>query len=133
MCGGSPILPAHFHANSVPGATRYRMEKDMALVAHTFPAVDVFVSATTGCEPSIASRGPIPQHASLVQRMRRKVGTKSGREQYRKRRWKIEPVFARIKHNTGFTRFSRRGLAAVTPEFQLLAAAQNIKTTFEYS
>ncbi len=109
----------------------YCMEKDLALAARTYPAVDVFVSATTGREPSIASRGPIPRHASLVQRMRRKVGTKSGREQYRKRRWMIEPVFARIKHNAGFTRFSRRGLTAVTSEFQLLAAAQNIKTAFK--
>ena len=44
--------------------------------------------------------------------MRRVLLTDLGRELYERRRRSIEPVFGRIKHNRGMTRFRRRGRAA---------------------
>lgn len=110
----------------------YCQESELAWMVQNHPEIDAYIAANTGGEPSLGKRGPIPQSASLVQRMRRKVGTKNGLAIYRKRRWMIEPVFARLKHNANFTRFSRRGITAVTSEFHLIAAAHNMKTAFTH-
>lgn len=45
---------------------------------------------------------------------------------YRKRQHTIEPVFGNIKANLGYRRFTRRGLAAVNSEWQLMCSAHNL-------
>ena len=44
-------------------------------------------------------------------RMERKLLTKRGRAQYKKRGVLVEPVFGQVKEGQGFRRFMRRGLA----------------------
>ena len=59
--------------------------------------------------------------------MAAKVRTPEGAALYRQRKGIVEPVFGILKEVLGFRQFSRRGLAAVTAEFALLALAYNIK------
>jgi transposase len=74
----------------------------------------------------LATRGPIPQGASLAQRMERKLATKTAKARYRKRATMVEPVFGQIKGARGITRFRRRGLDAVRSEWVLIATTHNI-------
>lgn len=49
-----------------------------------------------------------------------------GRADYRQRGRTVEPVFGQLKTRQNMTRFSRRGLTAVTSEWHLAAAAHNL-------
>ncbi len=77
-----------------------------------------------------APRGRIPAGLSLRERMARKLATKRGRQLYEQRRWMIEPVFGDVKENRGIRRFMRRGLAACTSEWKLIAATHNLRKLY---
>lgn len=79
------------------------------------------------------SRGPLPADATLVDRMDRKVTTKSGRAVYRKRQHMIEPVFGQIKDARGVRRFMRRGKPAANSEWKLLAATHNLLKLYRHT
>lgn len=55
-----------------------------------------------------------------------KLETSRGKQLYKKRSASVEPVFAQIKHNRGIRKFSRRGVAAVNSEWQLITATHNL-------
>jgi hypothetical protein len=57
------------------------------------------------CKP-----GPSPHIATLVDKMRRKLQTKSGRAIYAPRKTIVEPVFGQIKQCSGFRQFLLRGI-----------------------
>ncbi len=59
-------------------------------------------------------------------RGQRRLRHHRGREDYRQRGRTVEPVFGQLKTRQHITRFSRRGLAAVTSEWHLAAAAHNL-------
>ncbi len=71
-------------------------------------------------------RGPLPQHATRVERMRRKLQTKAGRAVYAARKTIVEPVFGQIKQARGFRHFLLRGLAKVRGEWALVCLTHNI-------
>ena len=62
--------------------------------------------------------------------MARKLATKRGRQLYEQRRWMIEPIFGDVKENRGIRRFMRRGLAACTSEWKLIAATHNLRKLY---
>jgi hypothetical protein len=51
----------------------------------------------------------------------------TGKAQYKRRKWTVEPVFGILKSVLGFTRFHLRGLANVKSEWQLPTRAYNCK------
>lgn len=59
-------------------------------------------------------------------RGQRRLRHHRGREDYRQRGRTVEPVFGQLKTRQHMTRFSRRGLTAVTSEWHLAAAAHNL-------
>ena len=69
-------------------------------------------------------RGP---DDAVREAMAAKVRTPAGAALYRQRKGIVEPVLGILKEVLGFRQFSRRGLAAATSEFTLLALAYNIK------
>lgn len=71
-------------------------------------------------------RGPLPQNATLRQRMSRFIRTKRGKTIYKLRQTSVEPVFGQIKAVRGFHTFSVRGLAKVTGEWNLVATVHNM-------
>jgi len=71
-------------------------------------------------------RGRIPACFSVVDRMKRKLRTKRGREAYALRKEIAEPVFGQIKQGRGFRQFLLRGVAKVKGEWTLICTTHNI-------
>ena len=67
---------------------------------------------------------------SVVQLMREKLGTDTGKATYKLRKSVVEPVFGQIKEARGFRRFSFRGLAKVAAEWDLVALTHNLLKLF---
>jgi transposase len=71
-------------------------------------------------------RGPLPQGATRVDRMRRKLQTKVGAAIYSGRKTIVEPVFGQIKQARGFRQFLLRGLQKVQGEWAVICLTHNI-------
>jgi hypothetical protein len=77
-----------------------------------------------------AARGRIPKSLSTVDRMRRKLGTKKGRECYGLRKELPEPVFGQIKQARGFRQFLLRGSDKVSSEWKVICTGHNLLKLF---
>lgn len=77
--------------------------------------------------------GPPPEGASPAERMRYKLRTEQGRQAYACRKAIVEPVYGQIKEARGFRRFSLRGFASVSAEWQLVCLAHNLLKLFRHS
>jgi transposase len=75
-------------------------------------------------------RGRIPAHATIQERMARKLRTQKGKRLYSKRKETVEPVFGQIKEARGLRRFLFRGLAAVQAEWSLICTTHNLLKLF---
>jgi hypothetical protein len=71
-------------------------------------------------------KGPLPNNATRVDRMRRKLKTKAGKAVYAARKAIVEPVFGQIKQARGFRQFLLRGIAKVRGEWALVCLTHNI-------
>ncbi|WP_043585855.1 transposase [Geminisphaera colitermitum] len=69
---------------------------------------------------------PGPQ-AGFAERMRHRTATAAGRALYKLRQQTIEPIFGIIKQAMGLRRFSLRGQAKVSLEWDLVCLAYNLK------
>lgn len=91
--------------------------------------VDVYIATGRqkhGHEPDRCRRGPLPQGATRVDQMKRKLQTKTGAAVYAARKSIVEPVFGQIKRARGFTQFLLRGIKKVRGEWALVCATHNI-------
>ena len=77
-------------------------------------------------EQRTAPPAPSPD-APFAERMRHRTATAAGRALYKLRQQTVEPVFGIIKEVLGFRRFSLRGLAKVSLEWDLVTLAYNLK------
>src|SRR6204780_1148219 len=73
-----------------------------------------------------AKRGPLPQGATAVDRMKRKLQTKVGKAIYAGRKCVVEPVFGQIKQARGFRQFLLRGKEKVKGEWALVCLTHNV-------
>jgi transposase len=73
-----------------------------------------------------AQRGPLPQDATRVDRMKQKLKTKVGKAVYAARKCVVEPVFGQIKQARGFRQFLLRGKEKVKGEWALLCLTHNV-------
>jgi transposase len=80
--------------------------------------------------PADCPRGPLPTGSTRVDRMRRKLQTKTGKAVYARRKAIVEPVFGQIKQARGFRRFSLRGLVKVQGEWAFVCLTHNILKLF---
>ena len=71
-------------------------------------------------------RGPLPEDASRVERMERKLKTKVGAAVYARRKCMVEPVFGQIKQARGFRQFLLRGLEKIRGEWALICTTHNL-------
>jgi len=74
----------------------------------------------------LCPHGPLPNAATRVDRMRRKLQTKKGAAIYATRKAIVEPVFGQIKQARGFRQFLLRGLKKVQGEWAILCLTHNI-------
>jgi len=99
----------------------------------TTQGIDVYLPPDKVHHRSIlppAPRGRIPKSLSIVDRMRRKLKTKKGRERYGLRKELPEPVFGQIKQARGFTQFLLRGADKVSGEWRFICTGHNLLKLF---
>jgi hypothetical protein len=69
----------------------------------------------------------MPFQKQWVKDMSEKMAKPKSREEYKKRKQSVEPVFGIVKHIMGFRQFLLRGLDKVRLEWTLVLAAYNLK------
>jgi len=74
-----------------------------------------------------ADPAPPPADADFVDKMKYRTSTAAGRALYKLRQQTVEPIFGIIKEAMGFRRFSLRGHAKVSLEWNLVCLAYNLK------
>ena len=92
-------------------------------------SIDVYIATARqkhGRNPGPCKRGPLPQHATRVDKMTRKLQTKAGAAVYAARKSIVEPVFGQIKQARGFRQFLLRGIKKVQGEWALVCMTHNI-------
>jgi len=75
-------------------------------------------------------RGRIPKHLSATERMERKLRTRRGSGEYKKRSQTIEPVFGQIKSGRGIDSFYGRELLSARGEWSLICGTHNLRKLF---
>jgi hypothetical protein len=75
-------------------------------------------------------RGRIPKHLTATERMERKLRTKRGSAEYKKRSQTIEPVFGQIKSGRGIDSFYGRELVPAKGEWNLICGTHNLLKLF---
>ncbi len=73
---------------------------------------------------------PPAADAPFTEHLAHRVATKAGAKRYKLRQQTVEPVFGIIKQTLGFRRFSLRGEAKVSLEWNLVGLAYNLKRLF---
>ena len=76
--------------------------------------------------PAPAAEGGAAPPASAKEKMRQKLRTAAGKVLYAARKHIVEPVFGQIKGARGIREFLRRGLEAVSAEWQLICLTHNL-------
>ena len=102
---------------------------DESLTAVAATTIDAYISTRKqkhGERPGPCSRGPLPKHATVVDRMSRKLLTKAGAAAYAARKGLVEPVIGQIKQARGFRQFLLRGFENVQGEWSLVCTTHNI-------
>jgi len=100
----------------------YKGESNFEQLEHQ--GIDAYVSLAR--ERKKPSSRPDERYPAS-QRMYDKLQSSTGRMTYRKRKGIVEPVYGWIKEILGFRRFSLRGTEKVTPEWDLVCCATNLK------
>ena len=67
------------------------------------------------------------QPAEHTQRMRARIDSERGRQQYGRRFATVEPVFGNLRHNKRLNRFTLRGQSKVDGQWKLFALVHNIE------
>jgi hypothetical protein len=105
----------------------YCSDENLTAIADT--SIDAYISTRKqkhGERPGPCPRGPLPQTATIVDRMARKLHTKAGARVYAARKAIVEPVIGQIKQARGFRQFLLRGFEKVQGEWSLVCATHNI-------
>lgn len=74
----------------------------------------------------------LTEQSTSCERMRSKVPTDEGRDEYGLRKETVEPVFSQIKRCMGFRQFSMRRQEACEAEWSLVCAAYSLLKLFRY-
>jgi transposase len=105
----------------------YCSDDNLTAIAHT--TIDAYISTRKqkhGERPGPCPRGPLPKTATIVDRMSRKLLTKTGAAAYAARKGIVEPVIGQIKQARGFRQFLLRGFEQVQGEWSLVCTTHNI-------
>ena len=105
----------------------YCSNENLTAIADT--TIDAYISTRKqkhGERPGPCPRGPLPQSATIVDRMSRKLHTKTGAAVYAARKAIVEPVIGQIKQARGFRQFLLRGFEKVQGEWSLVCTTHNI-------
>jgi transposase len=102
---------------------------DVNLTAIAGTKIDAYISTRKqkhGERPRPCPRGPLPKTATIIDRMSRKLQTKTGAAVYAARKGIVEPVIGQIKQARGFRQFLLRGFEKVQGEWSLVCTTHNM-------
>jgi transposase len=105
----------------------YCSDANLTAIAET--SIDAYISTRKqkhGERPGPCPRGPLPKSATIVDRMSRKLHTKTGAAVYAARKGIVEPVIGQIKQARGFRQFLLRGFEKVQAEWSLVCTTHNM-------
>jgi transposase len=133
------------HAICPAGKTLYRNGKHFTIGGYAAVKFRAPASACKDCalrtqclrKPDIT---PVRQVAMLTrkaivthtQRMRERIDSDKGKEQYGQRFATVEPVFGNLRHNKQLNRFTLRGQTKVDGQWKLYALVHNIEKWANY-
>lgn len=135
------IAADHSHATCPAGQRLYRNGKD-CVVGGRYKAIKFRapLSACSACNLRAkclrnSQTTPSRQVALLTklsrnphsERMRQRIDSREGREQYARRLGIVEPVFGNMRHNKRMNRFTLRGQAKVDGQWKLFALVHNLE------
>ena len=102
------------HADAAARDAGYCSDANLTAIADT--TIDAYISTRKqkhGERPGPCPRGPLPTTATIIDRMSRKLLTKTGAAVYAARKGIVEPVIGQIKQARGFRQFLLRGFEKV--------------------
>jgi hypothetical protein len=102
---------------------------DESLTAIADTRIDAYILTRKqkhGERPGPGPRGPLPKNATTIDRIARKLQTKTGAAIYATRKGIVEPVIGQIKHARGFRQFLLRRFEQVQGEWSLVRTTHNI-------
>jgi len=112
----------------------YCSDANLTAIADT--RIDAYISTRKqkhGERPGPCPRGPLPTHATILDRMSRKLHAKAGAAIYAARKGMVEPVIGQIKQARGFRQFLLRGFEQVQGEWSLVCTTHNILKLYRLS
>ncbi len=101
-----------------------------AVTAEAIKTVAVHVPPNTREPQAGKYAAPLPENATVQERMWHKLKSKAGAAVYNQRKAIVEPVFAYLKHVRGFRQFLLRGQARVEAEWLLMCLTHNLLKMF---
>jgi hypothetical protein len=105
----------------------YCSDANLTEIADT--RIDAYISTRKqkhGERPGPWPSGPLPNNATIIDRMSRKLHAKAGAAVYAARKGIVEPVIGQIKQARGFRQFLLRGFEQVQGEWSLVCTTHNI-------
>lgn len=105
----------------------------LELARKNFPKVDLYVDDRNRRREKINMKEIKEKYSKIKYENLRKLLTKKGKEEYKKRMYTVEPPFGNMKHNLGYRYFLLRGLEKVQGEFNLMCIGHNINKIYNFA
>lgn len=99
----------------------------LELTRKLFPKVDLYIDDRNRRKEKLDMKEIKEKYSPVQYENLKKLLTKKGEKEYKKRMHTAEPPFGNIKHNLGYRYFLLRGLEKARGEFNLMCMAHNIK------
>lgn len=97
-----------------------------------FSEVDLYVDDKNRRKEKLNMKEIKEKYSKIKYENLRKLLTKKGEKEYKKRMYTAEPPFGNIKHNLGYRYFLLRGLEKVQGEFNLMCIGHNINKIYSF-
>ncbi len=97
-----------------------------------FPEIDLYVDDKNRRKEDLDLKKIKEEYGEIEYKNLRKLLTKRGNKEYKKRMHTVEPPIGNIKHNLGYRYFLLRGLDKVKGEFNLMCIAHNLKKIMSF-
>ena len=98
----------------------------------SFPDTELYVDDKNRRKENINMKEMKEKYSKIKYENLKKLLTKKGEKEYKKRMHTAEPPFGNIKHNLGYRYFLLRGLEKVQGEFNLMCIGHNINKIYNF-
>src|SRR3989344_7500250 len=98
----------------------------------SFPDTELYVDDKNRRKENINMKEMKEKYSKIKYENLKKLLTKKGEKEYKKRMHTAEPPFGNIKHNLGYRYFFLRGLEKVQGEFNLMCIGHNINKIYNF-